>query len=333
MIKLTGSLAVLFELAAAALLVDFRNGTGQVLLFLALHMVSAALLALTALPLLPARYRTPRLQVLALLFSFGFFIPLLGILGLMVALAITALRPRSRPHEPFAEVRPPEYVLSIPDPEIQFRPAGLRATLLDATLPTELRMRSLIALQNMPTRIAAPTLRRLLGDPVDDIRLVAYGILDQKEKAINDQIQENLGSLEGLANLETRVNALRHLAELHWELIYAGLVTGDVRAFTLERVLDYTGRALDLSGQDPGLWLLRGRALHARRELDAAAEAYQHAVQGGLPEQRVLPYQAEIAYDRRDLADLRSRLERLAGAGRPTPAMAALIRYWSREAA
>jgi len=325
-------IAALIELGATWLLVDFRNGTGEVLTFLAMHLAASVLAAPAALLLFPAHYRTPRPQVLALLFSFAFFIPLLGILGLLAALAITRLLPLQRVSQPFAEVKPPEYVLSIRDPEIHFRAAGLRATLLDPALPVELRMRSLIALQNMPTRIAAPMLRRLLGDPSDDIRLVAYGILDQKEKIINGQIQEDLSTLPGLADADARVNTLRHLAELHWELIYAGLVQGDVRTYTLEQVLKYTGEALALSDAEPGLWLLRGRALHACRELDGAADAYARAIERGLSEVRALPYLAEIAFDRHDFATLRRHLGRLSREGQTSPGIVPLARYWSEAA-
>ena len=327
----TAVTAVLLELSATYFLFfDFRNGTDQVLMFLGTHLVASVMLALSAYPVLPRHYRHPRTHVLALLFSFAFFIPLLGVLGVVIALFITALLPRATVHEPFQEVKPPEYVLSIRDPEIQFRPAGLRATLLDPTLPPEIRMRSLVALQNMPTRVAAPTLRRLLGDPADDIRLVAYGILDQKEKIINTQIQEELTGLPQLRDREARVNALRHLAELNWELIYGGLVQGDVRVHTLAQVLSFTEQALKLADRDPGLWLLRGRALHAERRLDEAQAAFDAAVDCGLAEARALPYLAEIAYDRHDFPTLRRHLSSLGREGKVTPMMGALIRYWSR---
>ena len=332
MLKTTAAAAFL-ELAATYFLVDFVNGTAQVVVFLALHLVASILLASAVMPMLPERYREPRQWVTGLLFSFVFFMPLLGILGVLSAILITPLLSRVKQEEPFVGVRAPEYVLSIRDPEIQFRVAGLRATLLDPMLPSELRMRSLIALQNMPTRVAAPTLRKLLGDSADDIRLVAYGILDQKEKIINTQILDYLESLEkNLSDRDGRINALRHLAELNWELVYTGLVQGDVREHTLRQVVNYTEEALNLVDSIPGLWLLRGRALHAQRKLDLAATAYARAISSGLAESRALPYLAEVAYDRHDFRALREYVARLARTSQPTPMRGPVLRFWSTAA-
>jgi len=347
----TAAAAAFLEVAATSFLADFVNGTAQVMMYLALHLVASILLASAVMPVLPERYREPHQWVAALLFSFAFFMPLLGIIGILSAIVITPLLTLVKKEDPFSGVRAPEYVLSIRDPDIQFRIAGLRATLLDPNLPSELRMRSLIALQNMPTRVAAPTLRKLLGDSADDIRLVAYGILDQKEKIINTQILGHLESLDRLLDRDGRINALRQLAELNWELVYTGLVQGDVREHTLNQVVKYTEEALQLSNTTsvrwismvvkyteealqlsdniPGLWLLRGRALHAQRKLDLASTAYARAISNGLAESRALPYLAEVAYDRHDFRALREYVARLARNSQPTPMMGPVLRYWS----
>ncbi len=325
----TAAAAAFLEVAATYFLADFVNGTAQVMMYLALHLVASILLASAVMPVLPERYREPHQWVTALLFSFAFFMPLLGIIGILSAIVITPLLTLVKKEDPFSGVRAPEYVLSIRDPDIQFRVAGLRATLLDPNLPSELRMRSLIALQNMPTRVAAPTLRKLLGDSADDIRLVAYGILDQKEKIINTQILGHLESLDRLLDRDGRINALRQLAELNWELVYTGLVQGDVREHTLNQVVKYTEEALQLSDNIPGLWLLRGRALHAQRKLDLASTAYARAISSGLAESRALPYLAEVAYDRHDFRALREYVARLTRNSQPTPMMGPVLRYWS----
>ena len=328
---LAGIVVFALELAATWLLADVREGTTDLLLYFALHGASSAVLAWMLIHVLPPHYRKPHWPVVGLLFSFAFFIPLLGIAGMLTAVAITVLRPRLASDRPFEQVMPPEYVMSIREPGAQLRISSLKAMLLDPGVPAELRLKSLNALQNMPTRTAAPTLRRLLGDPLDELRLIAYGMLDQKEKRINGEIQAERANLLEAADEAARLNVLRRLVELNWELIYSDLAQGDVRDFHLAQVRHYAEQALALAEHDPGLWFLKARGLQAAGRLGEAREAYSIAIAGGLPEARALAYLAEIAFLQRDFASLRRYLELIAQS-QPAPVMAPLIRFWTGAA-
>lgn len=325
---LAGLAGIAIEIASITFFADLSNSTRQLLYFLGLHFLSSALLAASFTELLPPKYRSPRATASGLIFCFAFFIPLLGALGLLLAVLFAVVLPKISAYRPFGEVAPPEYVLSIREPEAQIRISSLRSMLLDQTVPADLRVRTLNALANMPTRVAAPTLHRLLGDPVDELRLIAYGMLDQKEKNINAQIGMERAALESITDGAARLAALRHLAELHWELVYSDLVRGDVRAYTLEQALDYIDKALAIDSDGPGLWFLRGRALHAMGRMEEAREAYSLAVANGLLESRVLPYLAEIAFAQRDFTGLRQYIA-LVAQTQVTPAMAPIIRFWT----
>jgi hypothetical protein len=321
--------AVLLELGASYLLIDVTSGTPQYLAFLSTHATASALLAWGSHFALPPRFRTPRVATLAYLFCFTFFIPLFGLAGIIGAIVITRLLPRGLIWEPYAEVKAPEYVLSIREPEAIMRLSGLKHTLLDTDLPSAVRLKSLIALQNMPARVAGPMLRALLGDPADDIRLLAYSMIDSQEKRINARIDEERSALEAAKDRAQRLGARRQLAELNWELVYTGLVQGDVRDHALAQARTHIEAAVELASHDPGLWFLKGRILHAYRgeHLDAAAQAYSVAVSCGMAEGRVLPYMAEIAFERRDFSMVRELIGATAG-NHATPTMAPLARYW-----
>ena len=320
-----------FELTALYTAIDFENSTAQLLLFFAAHAVASALLALFALPAMPPQYREPRATVLAFLFSFSFFIPLIGLLGAMLAVFMALLKPRLAKSTPFSSVKQPEFVLTVGDAEPQLRKSGLRSVLLDQSTPAHVRLKSLLTLQNMPARTAGPMLRKLLSDPADDIRLVAYGMLDMQEKRINARTQEELQKLELATDAEARSNCLRHLAELHWELVYTGLVQGDVREHALAAALRYVEQGLELTSHDPGLWYLKARLLQASGRLEEAAQNFSISVSCGLPEARALPYVAELAYERRDFATVRQVMGLVAHA-QVSPLMAPLIGFWSGEA-
>ncbi len=46
-------------------------------------------------------------------------------------------------------------------------------------------MTALLAMQSMPARTVSPVLQGMLADPLDDIRLLAYGILDNHERSVD----------------------------------------------------------------------------------------------------------------------------------------------------
>lgn len=320
--------ALALEAGALVHAVNFEQSDRDLALFWVLHGGASVLIAVVVHAHLPLRYREPRWGVLALLASASFFMPFLGVLGMLVAMLVAAALPASLQYRPFAAVRAPEFVQPGHETAERVRVGGLRTMLLDEALPADVRLKSLIALQSMPVRSAGPMLRRLLADPSDDIRLVAYGILDQQEKRISGAIAAELARLERATEPAARLAALRALAEQYWELVYTGLAQGDLRTFVIGEGLKYIDAALASSDVEPGLWLLKGRLLHARRDLAGAAESYSIAVACGLPEARALPYLAQIAFDRHELDLVRQYLSSIAGSNK-TPAMAEVMRFWS----
>lgn len=320
--------AIAVEAWALTYIVDAGSSVRDLAAFFAFHLLASLMFALSARAMLPERYREPRVPVVALFAAFGFFIPLFGMLGLAVALATMVLVPSSRRLRPFVGVHAPEYVSPLHEETHRLRAAGLQATLLDVTLPAEVRARSLVTLQNMPLRTSGPLLHKLLADPSDDLRLAAYGMIDGKEKAITGRIAAELEALGRATSPEARLYSLRLLAEEHWELVYNDLVRGDLRDHAIGEGLRHVEEALAASEREAGLWFLKGRLLQASRRNAEAEEAYGIAISCGLAESRTLPYVAEIAYERRDFALLRRHMAAIAET-QHAPAMAAVIRYWT----
>jgi hypothetical protein len=201
--------------------------------------------------------------------------------------------------------------------------------LKDLDIPEASRMQTLLALQAMPARLANPILREMLADPADDIRRVAYGMLDVQEKKINGRIHLELLKLAEARDPALRQITLRNLAELYWELVYGDLVQGDLRQHAIAESMRYLEEALKTTHADAGLWFLKGRLLHANRD-PGAEEAFNLAVAHGIVESRVLAYRAEIAYYKRDFAAVRA-LAAVLGKGQESPRLAPLVRYWTRS--
>lgn len=325
-------LALALEAGAALLLWTGERDVLQLGAYLAVHALACAVLALALLPLLPGRLRQPPLAVLALLFSLAFFIPFLGLVALLLAVVVMRMRPVRERDTHFRLAAPPEFLLSVRDPPRLFRGLSIRQLLTDVHAAATLRTRALNAIASKPARIAGDLLRKLLSDPVEDLRLVAYGLLDTQEKALRTRISEQAALLEQLTtephrHSASRIEVLRHLAELNFELVYQSLVQGDVREHTLARAIEHAQAAIALDPGNGGLRQLLARMHLEQGDIDRACDDLIRATEDGLPDNRVLPYLAEMAYRRGDWRSVRALMHRIDPLT-VTPRMAALVRYW-----
>lgn len=313
--------------AWASLALDSRSDT-VLLLFLAGHAAASALIALGALALLPARLARPRVPVSLFLFGTGFTVPLLGFVAVIGgAYYLHLLAPRERAVA-FSAIALPEL------DEHQragkgFRQAGMRAFLANPRAPIDGRLRALVALQNLSGRVASPLLRHVLADPSEDIRLLAYGMLDTKEKHLNEAIHRESSRLQSApVDAPAHLDATRKLADLYWELVYQELVQGDLRTHALQQSLHFTTAALATVPEDAALHLRHGRLLQSLGDAQEASAAYDRALALGMPKSRIVPYQAEAAFDLRDYARARALMREL-GDWQSLPRLKPVISYWS----
>ncbi len=320
-------LALVLEISALALL--WPGGTqDQVLLgFLMQHAAASVLWVGGGWYFMPKKFRHPRWPMLLLLFNVAFFMPVLGMIGIFVAVWIAAYRRREKILHPFGKLVLPEFVLSLREPEMKFSQGEIKSRLAHASIPTARRLQSLLALQGIPARVSSPLLQGMLGDSADDIRLVAYGLLDSREKKITAQIHRELINLKGAAGKEMRLIAYKQLAELYWELVYAGLAQGDLRIHSLNQAMTYADEALKIAERDTGMLFLKGRILHELKKQEEAQQMLRLAMAYGLPEFRALPYVVEIAFDRGDYATVQRELARIS-ASQITPMMKNSINFW-----
>jgi hypothetical protein len=185
-----------------------------------------------------------------------------------------------------------------------FRQIDLKNLLISSKAPNALRVQGMLVLKDMPARVTGNLLRHSLGDSFEDLRLLAYGILDQKEKEITRDIERALHLLER-SKESRRYRLARRLAELYWELNYQNLVRGDIRTLTLERAGYYADMGLMESPEDAGLWLLRGRIQLSQEQIGEAHQSMTFARRLGLSAAKVNPWLAEIALQRRQMSLVR----------------------------
>jgi polysaccharide biosynthesis protein PelE len=292
---------------------------------IALHVFCAGGAAWTALLLVPAASRRPRRLTWGLAFLLCLSTPVLGMLLSLSARVGFAFRAK-RKVEPILVV--PEPIFSSQRASAQQRRKGsAKVNVMDVRLSAEDRINAQLALQEAPGKISADVLRSLLTDAVEDIRLLAYGLLDGKEKKISQRIILEQDQLKTTRDPQEVYAAQRRLAELNWELIYQRMVQGDMRKYSGEQSLNHAKEALDIKPDDAGLWFLCSRVLLALDRPNDAEHALNYARALGMPDVQLLPYYAEMAFERRDFEQVHRHLNQLPE--KPSSAsLGAVHEYW-----
>jgi polysaccharide biosynthesis protein PelE len=319
--------ALLLELSAGLqLFFSHSHSDLQFISFMITHALACAVLASLALLTVPGRLARPRRHTWLFFFFASTSVPLLGFVGVLAGLFLLPLLPRPKDPVDFKELGLPELDPHERRDATAFRQAGLRNFLRNDRAPADLRLKALVALQNAPVQYASPVLRDLLTDPSDDLRLLAYGMLEAREKRLNADIHAARMAWQDALDDVARRAAAKRLAGYYWELIYQGLVQGDLRTHAAEQALSFLEQTLD-GETDAGMHLRYGRLLHETRRYDEALLAYRRAVELGLPAPRVLPYLAELAFMRREFGEVIELL----GTLRSYPDQARLqplLRFW-----
>jgi hypothetical protein len=286
-------------LALSLLLGSADPETVKLLAFLAAHAAASAFGSLAVATMFPPSLRRPRRRLWLLLFGLNFFVPLLGLLASLMGAVAGTLFPRLLKRDYFRRVAAPEYTPDRTYDLSKMRGGAARARLRDASLEPAHRVAALMALAGNATPATGPLLREMLGDPVDDLRLLAYGLLDRREKAISERLIRERALLADITDpIEQRATAGR-VAQLFWELVYQDLVRGDMASYALEQARRHALLAVEGRGAGAAtasVWLLLAKINLHQRETRGVEQALDAAQSFGLPRRTIVPYLAELRF-------------------------------------
>jgi hypothetical protein len=323
-----------FELASLWLLFEHSASMQLMLSYLGLHALSSVLFSLALSAVVPRQYRRPRLWLLGYLYAFNFFMPVVGLLCAVVAIVIGVWLPKLEKKHEFDTTSAPQFVTLHSNEGSGFQGDRVRAQLNNPDMPLSERLKALVAIQDTPTRNSAESLRNLLADPADDMRMLAYGILDGKEKRITRRILnarrqlDDIGADKSADDDRQRLKLHTYIAELYQELIYQNLVQGDLLKYSCDQIRDHVRQAMLLAPQDQGLWFMLGRLELLCGNVNEAELALHHARQYGFTSERLLPYLAELGFLQKNYRYVRALFSKMA-AGSGIASASPLHRYWS----
>jgi len=191
---------------------------------LILHVLSASLFPFALYQLLPVPYRQNKV-IFSFLFLMCWLVPVVSGIGLLLSLSMGLYY--TKPIE--VEVTRTVHAEDLPEDILQSVQLaqyneGSVIGILESSSIEEQRIKAVLNTRQMTDQEAIPILKMALLDPVDEVRLLAYSMLDKKEKNIGHAIHQQIQTLDNSASNPVRVHL--RLAESYWELSYLGLVTG-----------------------------------------------------------------------------------------------------------
>ena len=321
---------------SALVMLSRSNASDSLMVYFALHALASGGAAWLAWSLLPLHYKQPVHATFALLYGLAFFIPVLGVVATVVAVQVAQRFPKILRTERYVTVTMPEFsnVQQEATERSDLRVGDARRILKDYSLPLAMRLRVLVALQSMRPKATVPLLQSLLADPSEDIRLLAYSMVESWEKDLSKQILEAMNSLREARDGDERaplVNALQRLAELHWVQADSGLARGDLKVFALEQAQKACEDVLMLDGYVPSVWQLYAKILIELDKLPAAARALQLARKVRMPEQEIWPLMAQIAFMKRDLGEVRRFIGHLPDTDRLPHQLQGMASFWRQR--
>ena len=322
---------VFLEAAVVAALLVSRDPMERLPLLAVSHAVACFLVALCARSWIPAALRGSPWRALALLLLLCLFLPGIGMAGVLLLLLPALHRAGKEEELPWGPTEFPDL------PTAPFRVSaqpiyiavGLVGVLRHSPDPS-LRLKAVMASRQMPDRLAIPILDIALKDQVDDVRLLAYSMLDGKERVIFERIKgldRKLADLGGGADRERAFIRLR-LAQEYWELAYLGLAHGKVLLHVLSQAEQHLQATLAIEPTNPSALLLLGRVHLKRGEAGEAAARFRKARDAGMPGEVVAPYLAEVAFMSRDFDGVRRHLGQLSTSASTKSPMAEVVRFW-----
>ncbi len=249
-------------------------------------------------------YPTQGWSVFLFLSLFALCIPVLGPMGVLGLVGCFRYWRKTTPSVAIGRVTDTGFRRGGRAHDLKYYTGDIQSILSASSISDMQRIQSLFKLQSLQSRQTTKIFRSLLTDKSEDLRLVAFGLLDKTEKTIFSRIHQELTLLDKAVDDEHKIEHWRQLAYTYWELVYQQAVVGDVLVFAMDQVRVYATEVLFQEERDGGMWSILGQVNFQANDYDVARYCFSRALTCGLPESRIVPYMAEVLFTQGDFSNL-----------------------------
>lgn len=299
----------------------------QLALFLTGHLMASLIFSAFFTVSFPRSMESRRDAVFAFFFVFSFMVPFLGALSMMATLIYFRYFKEKKARAEFSKVDLPPFMEEGSAIAAGMGEGGAWTRLRTSGLPREQRLKALLAVGSSGGQNASSFLRHATSDNDDEIRLLAFNLSERHEQKISKAITAALEGLKTAGSPHEAASYCRTLAFSYWEMVYNANAKDELTLFYVEKSLEYARRSVSEGGSEPSVSLLLGRIYLLKGEVEQAEMYVVQALVLGVSPSRALPYQAEIAFMKRDFIGLRNCLAEDRSL-RYKPGIGAVVQYW-----
>ncbi len=282
--------------------------------------------------LLPPPYRAQRFRSFVYYFLIGLFIPMIGNIGLLFV-DLLGIRRQKIFREKEQLWRTTEQApMPARAPQVRSKPAfGAHGMLSRLQKSNDLKahLGIVLATRSMRDENAVPLLNVALKNPQDDVRLLAFTLLEKKTAHINTNIEKLQRSLKKETN-KAKVQVA--IAKNYLQLVTLGLVQAEMKPQVLELAARHIEEALKEDSGFRNAHFILGRIRLEQGRVDPAEAAFNRALDLGFAATEIYPFLAQVAYRRREFGKIPQYLKQIPDAYRRYDPLAKVAAYWLPEA-
>lgn len=323
-------LALALGLEIYSLQLIFKEPVSEQALITALffHFIACVVATCIFPKIITPSQNRPQLKVYIFFFVVTFYLPVAGLTGLTLAIPFI-LRRSSKLKKANLSVSLSK-IRKLPDiPALVTEGNSADLHSLYRSKNPDKRLQAIYATLKLKDQDAVPILRMALGDPVDDIRLLAYALLDRKEHHLSERIKKSRQKLEKIENSRNK-QLYRQIANDYWELANLGLAQGEMRTYVLNMACKYIELGLKYYPQDLGFCFQYAQILLKLGNYDQAYEQFKKAESLGIEHKKLLIYYAEIAFHKHHYHKVK---QLMAAIDFPAayPQLSSVVQFWQKK--
>jgi hypothetical protein len=295
------------------------------------HCICAAMMAFVMRDMLPEKYSRKCSEGFIFFVSLGIFIPLVGVLGMIFVIYYGLYEHKKNPYQ-FSKLR------SIPNAEMLDRPPDVGKNSANTNYSMLHRLNRMkkatehvdivLATRSMKDQNAVRLLDMALKSADDDVRLLAFSLLEKR----NIEITKRICILEKIRNKSMKVKVVNvALADCYLNQVVSGLVKDEPKEQSLQKAEKYLKEALSEDPKYRSAYLTLGKVFIEQAEFNKAHSAFNIALQYGYAQSDVYPFLAKIAFKKRQFWKIPEFLIKIPEDISDYSPVAELNRYWLKS--
>jgi tetratricopeptide (TPR) repeat protein len=159
-------------------------------------------------------------------------------------------------------------------------------------LSSDIKIKSLKILYDSNAQGNIGKIKNFLSDSSDETRLYAFALVSSFEKKLNDRLTQLYKKGKSKKSKKELESHNFELAQTYWQFIYHGVADEQLSKFYTKKIENI----LNNIKNNPSAFVLLGKIHIFNRNYNKAEEAFNRAIELGIPSNMVATFFAEIKY-------------------------------------